>query len=294
MVLNIELSPTVNGGIGLPRPSSRHRAQPSPHDLFKLAHEFRIPRRPPRLQAFASPLDDRLATTGGKIGTPTGDRPAHRDARHPVQRPTRITLDDKHRVRLPHHVASGARPGIVLGPLDEPCPHRVRLNKADFFEDARIVEDAGQEPPPPELAARVLFLMKVLGISHVEGVERPGEPAARPRDAYVVDVGGHQAVGPDIDAVALFAFTEPVEVAVVVRVLLEDRLLAVPSLADRMRVAEQDGAGETGHVDKLPPMDAVGRLGGTDTSDHQPQRLFTGGRPGPESIKRRVWLRTAS
>ena len=85
--------------------------------------------------------------------------------------------------------------------------------------------------------------MKVLGILHVEGIERPGEPVARPRDAYVVAVIRHQAISPDVEAVALGAFPEPAEVAAVVRVFLEDRLLAVPSLADRMRVAEQDGAG---------------------------------------------------
>lgn len=233
--------------LSLPRPPSRHRAEPSPHNPLKLPHELRIPRRPPRLQAFAGPLDDLLVTASGEIGTPTGDRPAHRDARHPVQRPTRITPDDKHRVRLPYHVASGARPGIVLGPFDQPGPHRVRLDKADLFEDARVVEGAGQEPPPPELAARALFLMKVLGVLHVEGIERPGEPVGRPRDAYVVAVIRHQAISPDIEAVALGAFPEPAEVAAVVRVILEDRLLVVPPLGDRMGVAEHDGAGETGH-----------------------------------------------
>ena len=136
-------------------------------------------------------------------------------------------------------MASGARPGIVLGPLDQPGPHRVRLNKANLFEDARVVEGAGQEPPPPESAARALLLMKVLGVLHVEGIERPGEPVARPRDAYVVAVIRHQAIGPDVEAVALCAFPEPAEVAAVVRIFLEDRLLAVPPLVDRMGVAEK-------------------------------------------------------
>jgi hypothetical protein len=142
---------------------------------YELAHEFRIPRRVPRLQAFAGPLDDFLVTASGKIGTPTGDRPVHRDARHPVQRPTRIAPDDKHRVRLPYHMASSARQGIVLGRLDQPGPHRVRLNKADLFEEARGVKGAGPGSSLPKLAARAIFLMKVLGILHVEGVEGPGQ-----------------------------------------------------------------------------------------------------------------------
>jgi len=71
-----------------PRPSSRQRTQPPPHNPLELLHEFQISRRPPRLQAFAGPLDDRLVTAGDEIRAPTGNRPEHRDARHLVQRTT--------------------------------------------------------------------------------------------------------------------------------------------------------------------------------------------------------------
>src|SRR4030042_3366956 len=66
-----------------PRPSSRQRAQLSPHNPLELAHELRLPRRPARLQAFAGPRYDRLVTAGGEIGTPSGDGPAHRAAPPP-------------------------------------------------------------------------------------------------------------------------------------------------------------------------------------------------------------------
>jgi len=140
-------------------------------------------------------------------------------------------------------VASGARPGIVLGPLDQPGLNGIVLEEANFFEDARVVKRAGHEAGTPELAAQALFLVKELGVLHMKGVERPGETIARPGDAYIVDVIRHQAIRPDVEAVALGAFPEPAEVAAVVRVFLEDDLFAVPPLADRMRVAEQDGAG---------------------------------------------------
>ena len=130
-----------------------------------------------------------------------------------------------------------ARPGILLGELDEASTDGVVLDETDLFEDARVVQDAGEKPPPPEVAGHVLFAVEVLGVLHVERVEGPGEGAVGLGDAYVVDVGRHQAVGPDIDAVACRAFGEPLEVELEIRILLEDPLLVVPPLGDLVGIA---------------------------------------------------------
>ena len=141
----------------------------------------------------------------------------------------------------------GARPGIVLGPLDKSRPDGIILNKADLLKNASVVQHARKEPPPPEVAGNAFLVVEVLGISHVEGVEGEGEPSLSFRDANKVDMVPHQAVGPDIDRVAGGAFVQPSKVAPEIGILFEDGLSVVPPLGDLVRVTDDGGAGETGH-----------------------------------------------
>ena len=93
------------------------------------------------------------------------------------------------------------------------------------------------------MAMECPLAIEILGVAHVEGVESAGQGALGLGDAYEVDVVGHQAVGPNVHRVARGVFMEPVEVAAVIGLGLEDGLVVVPPLDDVMGVTDDSGAG---------------------------------------------------
>jgi hypothetical protein len=99
-----------------------------------------------------------------------------------------------------------------------------------------IVEDARIEASLPEMAVAPLFVVEILRIAHMESVQGFAERIGGPRDADVMDVVCHQAVGPDVEGVAPRVKPEPVEIAAVVGVLFEDDLLVIAALGDLVRV----------------------------------------------------------
>jgi hypothetical protein len=166
-------------------------------------------------------------------------------------------------------MVTGARPGILLGTLNISLPDGIVLDMANLLENAPIVQHAREEPPLPEVAGHMLFGVKILRIAHVQGVEATGERSFGFGDTDEVDVILHQAIGPDLDGIAVGAFPQQGKVAPEIGLLLKDPLTVVPLLGNLVRVADDGGTGETGHLDKLPPMDAEGRRGDKDTSGHQ-------------------------
>lgn len=193
--------------------------------------ESLIPSRAARLQALPGAADDRLVPPICQIRPPILDI-AFQEAAVP-----------QHRVGLAQDVVTGARPRIVLSPFDEAGTDRIVFDEADLLEDAPVIQYARQEPPLPEVAGHPLLAVEVLGVFHVERVERPGERASDHRDADVMDVVPHQAVGPDLDGVAVGAFLEPGEVAPEIGLLFEDGLVVVATLGDLVRVPDDSGTG---------------------------------------------------
>lgn len=147
----------------------------------------------------------------------------------------------------------------------------------------------------------------------MEGVEGPGEGVVGPRDADVMDVVCHQAVGPDVEGVAPRVKPEPVEIAAEVGVLFEDNLLVIAALGDLVRIPEDDGAGESGHVanqtsddmrrkrghvpkgtcpkDRLPPMGARSAVSSEGLSEGgHTSLLCRGGSSKPRSAGAEIKL----
>ena len=153
-------------------------------------------------------------------------------------------------------MVTGARPRIVFCPPDESRPNGIVLDVANLLKNAPVVQHAREEPPLPEVAGNALLAVEVLGISHVEGIEGVGKPSLSLRDTNIVDMVPHQAVGPNLNEIAVGAFPQPGEVALKIAVLFKYRLPVVPALSDLVRVSYDGGAGETRHWDKLPPMGA--------------------------------------
>jgi len=97
------------------------------------------------------------------------------------------------------------------------------------------------------MAADRPFSVEILGIPHMEGVERPGQGIFSLGDTNKMDVIGHKAVGPDIHTVSRRVLCKPAEVALIIDFSFEYRLVVVPPLYEMVRVANDDRSGETGH-----------------------------------------------
>ena len=69
-----------------------------------------------------------------------------------------------------------------------------------------------------------------------------------------MDVVGHQAIGPDLDAEATAGFGEPIAIERIVAVLEKDALAPVAALGHMMRQAGDDDAGDAGHGRRLARM----------------------------------------
>jgi hypothetical protein len=140
-------------------------------------------------------------------------------------------------------VVPGARPRIILGPIDKAGTDGIILEEANLLENASVVQNAGKESPPPEMAGQPFFTMEILGVSHVKGVECPGKRIFGLRNADKMDVVRHQAVGPDLDVIAVGALAKPGQIPPEIGLLLEHFLLIVPPLGDLVRVTDDGGAG---------------------------------------------------
>jgi hypothetical protein len=85
--------------------------------------------------------------------------------------------------------------------------------------------------------------MKILGISHVEGVKAMSERPLGLGNANKMDVIAHQAVSPNFDGIAVFAFPKPGEVTPEIGILFENILLVVSPLGDLVGIIDDGGAG---------------------------------------------------
>jgi len=97
------------------------------------------------------------------------------------------------------------------------------------------------------MAADRPFSVEILGIPHMEGVERPGQRIVSLGNTNKMNVIGHKAVGPYIHTVSGRVLGKPTDIALIVRLSLEYWLVVVPPLYEMVRVANDDRSGETGH-----------------------------------------------
>ena len=136
------------------------------------------------------------------------------------------------------------------------------------------------------MAAERSFAIEILGIAHVEGVEGAGQGILGPGDADEMDVVGHKAVGPDVYSVSRLVFPQPIDIAAIIGLGLEDGLVVVPPLDDVVGVTDDGGAGETGHRVGYRRWAPRGAEAAQKRLYIYCQRLIKGGRQAPRSIQK--------
>ena len=149
---------------------------------------------------------------------------------------------------LPGEVGAGAGPGPVFGPLGETGAEGVGFEVAGGGEKVRLVHDAGGEPALPEEAAPVFAEVDGAAVSAVEFAEASAEGIEVAGHGDEVDVVGHQAIGPDLDAPRGQIFRGEIEVELVNVIGEEGLHPPVPALGDVMRNPRRDHSGDPGHV----------------------------------------------
>ena len=141
----------------------------------------------------------------------------------------------------------GARPGPVLGPRDQACAHRVHRHIAGGGDQVGLVHDyrgkSVLEQMPGPAAARI-DEVGVAPMRLAHGQAKSGIVSWREDQ---VDVIGHQAIGPDLNAAPADLFGEQVTINLLVAVLEEDRLAPIAPLGHMVRQSGNDHAGEASH-----------------------------------------------
>jgi hypothetical protein len=178
-----------------------------------------------------SSIQNRLVPLASQIGTPIID----------LAREEAAVFNQG--IFFSRYMMAGARPRIIFGSVHESRSNGIVFYVADLLENASVIQHAREEPPLPEVAGHPLLAVKVLRISHVEGVKTAGERPLGFGDTDKVDVIGHQAEGPDLKEKTGDVFSKPRKVATEIGIFLEDGLLVVPPLGDLMGVTDDGGAG---------------------------------------------------
>jgi hypothetical protein len=80
------------------------------------------------------------------------------------------------------------------------------------------------------------FPVEILCIEHVDGAEDAGHGVLRGRHAHDVDVVGHEAIGPDVEAVAARVPFQEFQVMLIIRRPGKNGLPIISPLGDVMRV----------------------------------------------------------
>lgn len=112
------------------------------------------------------------------------------------------------------------------------------------------VQRAREEPPLPSAEggpAEVLRPVDVLGVPHVQRLQRRTERRLLPRDSHEVNVVRHQAVGLDRQPMLAGIVGEQLEEPQAVSLGEEDIFAAVAALRDMMRTAPDDNASHARH-----------------------------------------------
>ena len=95
-----------------------------------------------------------------------------------------------------------AGPGIILGAIGDARANGVALNVADGGPDVRFVERAGEESALPEVSGFSAALVDGGGEGGVGVAKAAGERVLVAGDDDPVNVVGHEAIGPGVEAVS--------------------------------------------------------------------------------------------
>jgi len=90
--------------------------------------------------------------------------------------------------------------------------------------------------------------MEVFRIPHVQGVEGPGQRYAVLGNTNIMNVVGHQAVGPDVEGIALGAVRRQVKIAPIILAFFEYGLIVVATLGNLVGMPGNCQSGKPGHL----------------------------------------------
>jgi len=99
----------------------------------------------------------------------------------------------------------------------------------------------------PKVPRRLIFLVVILGISHMDGVECSGKGIGSGGHADKMDMIRHEAVCPDFEAVLPGILGEPAQIVGVIVRMAENGLPVVASLRDVVRVTDRNGTRNSWH-----------------------------------------------
>lgn len=229
------------------RPAPRLRLEDAGEQALEARHEAGTPRWP-----------------AGPGGLPEGGRPGRVIRCGQIRSPVRDggeqrTIRGQEGVGRAVDVSRGARPGVGLSKRNQSRPDRVALDVAHGRVQVGLLQGTGVEAPLPEVPHAPALAIAVLGIPHVGLVERPGEGVDVDRDRDGVDVIRHEAVRPDLHAVAVGSLGEPGQVLVSVLLRLKDRLPEVPPLGDVMGHSGGHDASEARHGGRIGRQGELGK-----------------------------------
>jgi len=139
-------------------------------------------------------------------------------------------------------VGGGAAPRVSPRPPHKLGPHRVAFDVRHRLPEVHLVQDAGEEPPLPQVAAASVEPVDVLRVAQVRSPDGLGQGLVPVRDGHQVQVVGHQAVGDQLQAEPPGVLAQPPQIDPPIVIDEEDVLAVVAALRHACQ-AEASGEG---------------------------------------------------
>jgi hypothetical protein len=151
-------------------------------------------------------------------------------------------------------VAAGARPGVAVGAADEAGPQGVAFDETDGLPRVPLVQRARCEPAGPDDTAVLARPAEVRGVVALKGHQRGRQRPGLLRHGHEVHVVGHQAPGPDLEAMGDGVAGQKVQEPAAVMVVEEQGLPAPGPQDDMVRRAGDDQPRCAWHGRSIPPL----------------------------------------
>lgn len=151
------------------------------------------------------------------------------------------------RIVNPGEMGSSAGPLPILRAGDQAGADRVEADISDGADEVDVVEYDGGKAALEEVSGPASASVDEVCVSPVGFTDSTAKVVSALRLQDQMDVVGHQAVCPDLDARLQSLFGEQIEVDFVVAIVKEDGLAPVAALRDMVRKPRYDDASESRH-----------------------------------------------
>ena len=148
-------------------------------------------------------------------------------------------------------MGGSARPSILRGDCDHPCPDRIEFDVAQCCPEMRVIQRTGIEPPLPDMAAGRLPGIPVSAVASVGMLEGLCKCLGGARHSNQMDVIGHQAVAEQRHAIEFTVPPQQFQVRGARGVIIENHLLRVTALRNMMRDVNHHDPRKSSHDRKV-------------------------------------------